>query len=273
MCDVKAEQHDGEQEWMYVYAASYTSVSAPSGSLNEVCSDNMEVNAEQRDEAQQQIVLPSGSLVCSNNNQVNAEQRDETQQEIVPSAPRSMTWEIQFPSGWYGIDFWYRGEGLINQHLTNAWVSGAETVTFTAVTDGEPTTYQVDLRAMTQTNETTGRQRQVRTRNNDVNAEQHNEAQHQIVPLESQSPGFQHEHRQATMTWKVKFPKEWKDLDWWYYGEGRINRNITEAFLSNAQTTTFTATTDGEPTTYEVDFQAMTQKNLTSGRIRKIRHE
>ena len=115
---------------------------------------------------------------------VNAVQHDEAQQQMVPyvmpaapsmpvSAPtRSFnlvlrirvpdTWEVEFPKAWYDLDWWYHGAGRIKQRLTSAFLSGAQTVTFDAVTHGEVTTYEVDFHAMIQRNQTTGRLRQIR---------------------------------------------------------------------------------------------------------------
>ena len=42
-------------------------------------------------------------------------------------------------------------------------------------------------------------------------------------------------------TWQVEFPKAWYDLDWWYYGAGRIKQRLTSAFLSGVQTVSFYA--------------------------------
>ena len=76
-------------------------------------------------------------------------------------------------------------------------------------------------------------------------------------------------------TWQVQFPKQWYDLDWWYYGEGHIRARLTDAFQSGAFKTTFEGkqkcTDEASTTTYEVDFYSMTQTNTFTGKSRSIR--
>ena len=71
--------------------------------------------------------------------------------------------------------------------------------------------------------------------------------------------------------WEVKFPKAWYDIDWWYYGYGRIQQLIENAYATEQETVVFDAVTHGEPTRYEINFRSWTQRNLTTGRIRQIR--
>ena len=73
-------------------------------------------------------------------------------------------WEVKFPKAWYDIDWWYYGNGRIQQLIENAYATGEETVVFDAVTHGEPTRYLINLRSWTQTNLTTRRIRQIRRR-------------------------------------------------------------------------------------------------------------
>ena len=78
---------------------------------------------------------------------------------------RISKWEVKFPKAWYDLDWWYSPEsstGLIREHLTSAYLSGAQTVTFNAVTHGEMTLYEVDFHAMKQRNQTTGLIRDIR---------------------------------------------------------------------------------------------------------------
>ena len=72
-------------------------------------------------------------------------------------------------------------------------------------------------------------------------------------------------------TWQVEFPKKWHDLDWWYSGKGEIKQRITNAFLQGVKFVLFHAVTLGQPTMYEVNLEAMTQRNLNTDGIRKIR--
>ena len=118
------------------------------------------------------------------NSDVNAEQREEAQQQVVPyvmlaapsmpvSAPPGSfnlvlrtriphTWEVEFPKAWYDLDDWYSGKGCIKQRITNAFLSGVKTVLFDAVTHGEDTMYEVDLDDMTQRNLKTNGIRNIR---------------------------------------------------------------------------------------------------------------
>ena len=77
--------------------------------------------------------------------------------------------------------------------------------------------------------------------------------------------------RMRISKWEVKFPKAWYDIDWWYYGYGRIQQLIENAYATEQETVVFDAVTHGEPTRYEINFRFWTQRNLTTGRIRQIR--
>ena len=76
-------------------------------------------------------------------------------------------WQVKFPKAWYDIDWWYSGRGHIEQLIENGYATQQDTVIFDAVTDGEPTQYEINFRSWTQRNLTAGRIRQIRRRDAD----------------------------------------------------------------------------------------------------------
>ena len=68
--------------------------------------------------------------------------------------------------------------------------------------------------------------------------------------------------------WQVKFPKGWYDID------VSVQETIQLAYESGTQTVVFAvieSTRLDRWRHYEIDFSCMTQRNVISGRIRKIR--
>ena len=67
-------------------------------------------------------------------------------------------------------------------------------------------------------------------------------------------------------TWQVSFPSGWKDIDYWY------GPNISSQLSADKRQGRSATTFEDEQTKiiYYVDFASLTQRNLTSGRIRKI---
>ena len=68
-------------------------------------------------------------------------------------------------------------------------------------------------------------------------------------------------------TWQVSFPSGWKDIDYWY------GPNISSQLSADKRRGLSATTFEAEQTKiiYYVDFGSLTQRNVTSGRIRKIR--
>ena len=68
-------------------------------------------------------------------------------------------------------------------------------------------------------------------------------------------------------TWQVSFPSGWKDIDYWYGPS--ISSQLSADKRRGLSATTFEA--EQTKIIYYVDFGSLTQRNVTSGRIRKIR--
>ena len=72
---------------------------------------------------------------------------------------------------------------------------------------------------------------------------------------------------QPDFLWQVEFPKAWYGMDYWY-GKG-TSHALTTAWRQGLPSTIFIA--HDTKISYLVDFERLEQRNLETGRIRRIR--